>query len=145
MYVTIRGSQGRCPRREYGLMAEDSDPREAEDIAEARTAQMQLASLVLPLYPTGRQTSEQDYLLAHRPKYSQLLRAHSCLDSHGRPQWSSLCVGGRQRTPAWGSLILSYRASGFWGQQDPGGLCKSPPFLTLTSFPIKLPYFIPNP
>lgn len=136
--------QGRCSRREYGLMAEDSDPREAADIAEASTAQMQLASLVLPLCPTGRQTREQDYLLAHWPKYSQFLQAHSCLDSHGRPQWSSLCVRGRQRTQAWGSFILSYRTSGFWVQQDPEGLWKSPPFLTLSSFPIKLIHFIPN-
>lgn len=99
MYVTIRGGQGKSPRREHGLMGEDSDPREAEDIAEAGTAQMQVASLVLLLCPTGRQTPGQDYLLAHQPKYSQLLPAHSsCLDSHGNTQWSSLYVRRRQRT-----------------------------------------------
>lgn len=106
---------------------------------------MQVASLVLPLCHTGRQTPGQDYLLAHLPKCSQLPETHLLLDSHGRPKLSSLCVGGRQRTLAWGSLRLSCRASEFWGQQGPGELSKSPPFLTFTSFPIKLLYFIPIP
>lgn len=104
------------------------------------------ASLLLFLCCTGTQTPGQGPA-AGTPvsKYSQIPQVQGYAWITRKTTVILAVSWRRQMTPCLQFSHPELQYLWAWSQQDPGGFCKSPPFLTFGSFPIKLLHFIPIP